>query len=77
MFYRMMQQPPIFFGRSFTNNDVNFNRTYNELARAQSPLIWPIATPHQYSHIWEEQYKVSFMSIFKFDHFYYLCFLYM
>lgn len=54
----MMQQPPVFFGRSF-NNDVTFNRTYNELARVQSPLIWPIAGP-QYNHIWEEQYKVSF-----------------
>lgn len=56
----MMQQPPIFFGRSFTNNDVTFNRTYNELARVQSPLIWPIVGPHQYNHMWEEQYKVSF-----------------
>ncbi|XP_070163124.1 meiosis regulator and mRNA stability factor 1 isoform X2 [Polyergus mexicanus] len=55
----MVQQPPIFFGRSFTNNDVNFNRTYNEFARVQSPLIWPIAEPHQYSHIWEEQYKLE------------------
>jgi len=56
----MVQQPPIFFGRSFTNNDVTFNRTYNELARVQSPLIWPIVGPHQYNHMWEEQYKVSF-----------------
>ncbi|XP_072760485.1 meiosis regulator and mRNA stability factor 1 isoform X2 [Anoplolepis gracilipes] len=55
----IVQQPPILFGRSFTNNDVTFNRTYNELARVQSPLIWPIAGPHQYSHIWDEQYKVE------------------
>ncbi|GAB1869017.1 Meiosis regulator and mRNA stability factor 1 [Camponotus japonicus] len=55
----MVQQPPIFFGRSFTNNDVTFNRTYNELARVQSPLIWPIVGPHQYNHMWEEQYKVE------------------
>ncbi|XP_067208207.1 meiosis regulator and mRNA stability factor 1 isoform X2 [Linepithema humile] len=56
----MIQQPPIFFpGRSYPNSgDVAFNRTYNELARVQSPLVWPIG-PQQYSHIWEEQYKME------------------
>lgn len=57
----MIQQPPIFFGRSYPNSgDVAFNRPYNDLARVQSPLIWPIG-PQQYGHIWEEQYKVSFL----------------
>jgi len=59
----MIQPPPLFFGRSYPNSsDVTFNRTYNDLTRVQSPsLIWPITGPQQYGHIWEEQYKVSFV----------------
>ncbi|XP_025073854.1 meiosis regulator and mRNA stability factor 1 [Pogonomyrmex barbatus] len=62
----MMQQPPIFFGRSYPNSgDVAFNRTYNDLTRVQSPLIWPIVGP-QYGHMWEE-YKVSFVIFMQSD----------
>ncbi|XP_018371436.1 PREDICTED: meiosis arrest female protein 1 homolog isoform X3 [Trachymyrmex cornetzi] len=54
-------QPPIFFERSYLNSgEVSFNRTYNDLTRVQSPnIIWPLAGPQQYGHIWEPQYKAE------------------
>ncbi|EZA49569.1 Limkain-b1 [Ooceraea biroi] len=56
----MIQQPPFFFGRSYpSSGDVAFNRTYNELPRIQSPIIWPVSNLQQYGHLWEEQYKVE------------------
>lgn len=62
MFYRVIQQPPIFYGRSYPNSgDVAFNRTYSELGRVQSPIIWQIPGPQSYGQLWEEQYKVSFV----------------
>ncbi|XP_033336634.2 meiosis regulator and mRNA stability factor 1-like protein isoform X2 [Megalopta genalis] len=52
--------PPIFIGRPYSsNNNVTFNRTYNELARVQSPLFWQISGSQQFGHMWEEQYKVE------------------
>jgi len=64
-----MIQSPIFLERSYLNSgDAPFNRTYNDLTRVQSPnIIWPVAGPQQYGHIWETQYKVSFLfrGIFK------------
>ena len=62
IFYRMVQPSSVFVGRSYpnnsNNNNVTFNRTYNELARAQSPLFWQVSGPQQFGHVWEEQYKV-------------------
>ncbi|XP_033320589.1 meiosis regulator and mRNA stability factor 1 isoform X3 [Bombus bifarius] len=59
----MVQPSSVFVGRSYpnnsNNNNVTFNRTYNELARAQSPLFWQVSGPQQFGHIWEEQYKVE------------------
>lgn len=57
----MIQQPPIFVARPYSSNsDVTFNRTYNELTRVQSPLIWQVAGSQQFNHLWEDQYKVHF-----------------
>ncbi|XP_076293611.1 meiosis regulator and mRNA stability factor 1-like protein [Lasioglossum baleicum] len=56
----MIQQPSIFVGRPYSsNNNVSFNRAYNELARVQSPLFWQISGSSQFGHMWEEQYKVE------------------
>ncbi|XP_046838954.1 meiosis regulator and mRNA stability factor 1 isoform X1 [Vespa crabro] len=56
----MIQQPPIIVARPYSSNsDVTFNRTYNELTRVQSPLIWQVAGSQQFSHLWEDQYKVE------------------
>ncbi|XP_031832959.1 meiosis regulator and mRNA stability factor 1-like protein isoform X2 [Nomia melanderi] len=56
----MIQPPPIFVGRPYSNNNnVTLNRTYNELARVQSPLFWQISGSQQFGHMWEEQYKVE------------------
>ncbi|XP_036147876.1 meiosis regulator and mRNA stability factor 1 isoform X5 [Monomorium pharaonis] len=55
----LIQQPPIFLGRYLNSNDVAFSRPFNDL-RVQSPnLIWPIAGPQPYGHIWEEQFKAE------------------
>ncbi|XP_078035098.1 meiosis regulator and mRNA stability factor 1-like protein isoform X2 [Augochlora pura] len=52
--------PSIFVGRPYSsNNNVTFNRTYNEIARVQSPLFWQISSSQQFGHMWEEQYKVE------------------
>lgn len=57
----MIQQPPIFVARPYSSNsDVTFNRTYNELTRVQSPLVWQVAGSQQFNHLWEDQYKVHF-----------------
>ncbi|XP_076763661.1 meiosis regulator and mRNA stability factor 1-like protein isoform X1 [Xylocopa sonorina] len=56
----MVQPPPVFVGRPYSNNNnVAFNRTYNELARVQSPLFWQVSGSQQFGHMWEEQYKVE------------------
>ncbi|XP_047365220.1 meiosis regulator and mRNA stability factor 1 isoform X1 [Vespa velutina] len=56
----MIQQPPIIVARPYSSNsDVTFNRTYNELTRVQSPLIWQVAGSQQFNHLWEDQYKVE------------------
>ncbi|CAK9817150.1 Meiosis regulator and mRNA stability factor 1 [Anthophora quadrimaculata] len=56
----VVPQPSIFVGRPYSNNNnVAFNRTYNELARVQSPLFWQISGSQQIGHMWEEQYKVE------------------
>ncbi|OAD54921.1 Meiosis arrest female protein 1 like protein [Eufriesea mexicana] len=57
----MVQLPSLFVGRPYSNNNNNvaFNRTYNELARAQSPLFWQVPGSQQFGHLWEEQYKVE------------------
>ncbi|KAK9300350.1 hypothetical protein QLX08_006896 [Tetragonisca angustula] len=61
----LVQPSSVFVGRSYSNNNnnnnsnVTFNRTYNELARAQSPLFWQISGSQQFGHVWEEQYKVE------------------
>lgn len=56
----MIQQPPIFVARPYSSNsDVTFNRTYNELTRVQSPLIWQVAGSQQFNHLWEDQYKME------------------
>lgn len=55
-----MVQPPVFVRRPYpNNNNVAFNRTYNELARTQSPSFWQVSGSQQFSHVWEEQYKVE------------------
>nr|XP_012145387.1 PREDICTED: meiosis arrest female protein 1 isoform X2 [Megachile rotundata] len=54
----IIQPPSIFVGRPYSNNNnVSFNRNYNELSRVQSPLLWQISGSQQFSHMWEEQYK--------------------
>ena len=54
-----MVQSPVFVRRPYpNNNNVAFNRTYNELARTQSPSFWQVSGSQQFSHVWEEQYKV-------------------
>ncbi|XP_011141552.1 meiosis regulator and mRNA stability factor 1 isoform X1 [Harpegnathos saltator] len=56
----VIQQPPIFYGRSYPNSsDVAFNRTYSDLGRVQSPLIWQVPGPQSYGQLWEEQYKME------------------
>lgn len=56
----MLPPPPLFVARPYSSNsDVTFNRTYNELTRVQSPLIWQVAGSQQCNHLWEEQYKVE------------------
>ncbi|XP_020292238.1 meiosis arrest female protein 1 isoform X2 [Pseudomyrmex gracilis] len=56
----IQQPPPIFYGRSYPNTgDLTINRAYNELARVQSPIIWPVVGPQQYGHVWEEPYKIE------------------
>ncbi|XP_029037560.1 meiosis regulator and mRNA stability factor 1 isoform X1 [Osmia bicornis bicornis] len=56
----MLQPPPVYVGRPYSNNsNVSFNRNYNELTRVQSPLLWQVSGSQQFSHMWEEQYKVE------------------
>lgn len=50
---------PFFIGRPFSaTNDVAINRSYNEIARGPSPLVWQVTGAQQYNRVWEEQYKV-------------------
>ncbi|XP_043489751.1 meiosis regulator and mRNA stability factor 1 isoform X1 [Polistes fuscatus] len=54
----MIQPPPIFVARPYSaSSDVTFNRSYNELTRVQSPLIWQVAGSQHFSNLWEDQYK--------------------
>lgn len=61
MFYSVVQPASVFVGRPYSNNNNNvaFNRTYNELTRVQSPLFWQVSGSQQFAHMWEEQYKVN------------------
>ncbi|XP_026673319.1 meiosis regulator and mRNA stability factor 1 isoform X2 [Ceratina calcarata] len=56
----MVQSASVFVGRPYSNNsNVAFNRSYDELARVQSPLFWQMSGSQQFGHMWEEQYKVE------------------
>ncbi|XP_043282127.1 meiosis regulator and mRNA stability factor 1 isoform X2 [Venturia canescens] len=58
----MMPPPPMFVGRSFSSNGevIYNNRTYGEMPRVNSPVVWPAGGSQQYGR-WEEQqqYKVD------------------
>lgn len=57
----MIPPPPIFVGRSFSSNgDVIYNRSYGEIPRVQSPVVWQVAGSQQYAR-WDEhqQFKIE------------------
>ncbi|XP_015588590.1 meiosis regulator and mRNA stability factor 1 isoform X2 [Cephus cinctus] len=53
----MIQPPPVCISRNCSNtNDGTFSRSYNELPRSQSPVVWPVTGPQQFARFWDEQY---------------------